>query len=432
MIKKTVLILAAVMLVMFGASLSFADQQGGMASSSGPALPAAQVFHSVSPSGLGDALYYGYYNVRGNLNLFNIVNTDTVNGQKVRVVFRAGKDSQEVLDFAVCLSRGDVWTAYILDDGTHGRIFSADFNTVTAPAIPLAGQQFKVPSGLTADDTREGYFETIGFSRIAGYDSNVTNPVIANELECANWDGGTTPPDPAEDVPNVLMGNNTIFELATLATYSYNATAIADLRGASVDDPGPGAFRSIANLAATCDDIDWPLMKSMIISPYDIIAALLGETDVTMTFPTRRDCHNTPVSTDMFDGDQDASTPGIQYCTTIGIQVWDDDENDLSILDFSPATGLCLPYEVNVLHVGGSNIWNSTLSSSISVGSFELGWMAVSLDDINHDLDFLGIGSDIQFGLPVIAYTTQSFLGGTASYMVPTAHRTNINNVISP
>jgi hypothetical protein len=426
MIKKIVLILAAVMLVMFGASLSFANQTGGMVSSTGPDLPAPITLDgSVNPDALGDGLYYGYYNVRGNLNLFNIINTDTVNGQKVRVVFRAGKDSQEVLDFSVCLSRGDVWTAYLLDDGSHARIYEADFNTITAPAIPAAGQQFKVPTGLTADDTREGYFEVVGFSMIDNYDSNVVNPVIANELACANWQGSASPGP--FDVPNVLMGNNAIFDLATLATYSYNATAIADVRSTAALDPGPGSFRSIATLAASCFDIDWILMKSMVISPYDIVAALTGETDVTMTFPTRRDCHNTPASSVLFDGDQDPATPGIQFCTEIGIEVWDDDENNLSILDFSPATGLCLPYEVNVLKVGGSNIWDSTLSSSISVGNFELGWMAVSLTtSANHVIDYFGQG-DLAFGLPVISYTTQSFLGGVASYMVPTAHRTSFS-----
>jgi hypothetical protein len=418
MIKKTVLILTAVMLVMFGASISFANQTGGMASSTGPALPAAGLFGSINPDALGDGLYYGYYNVRGNLDLFNIVNTDTSHGQKVRVIFRAAKDSKELLDFTVCLSKGDVWTAYLLDDGTHARIFEADFNTITAPAIPAAGQQFKVPTGLTADDTREGYFEVVGLSQIDNYDSNVSSPVIENELECASWNG-------PNDVPNVLMGNNAIFENATLAQYSYNATAVADLSGTAIIDPGPGSFLSIATSAFACDDIDWILGKSMVISPYDILASIGGETEIIMTFPTRLDCHNTGVSTDLFDGDQDLATPGIQYCTEIGIQVWDDDENDLSILDFSPATGLCLPYEVNVLKIGGSSIFSSTVSSSISVGGFELGWLSVALNQPNHDMVF-PITLERQFGLPVIAYTAQSFLSGVASYLVPTAHRTDI------
>lgn len=426
MIRKSVLILTAVMLVLFGASLSVANQTGGMVSSTGPALPAPITLDgSVNPDGLGDGLYYAYYNVRGNLNLFNIINTDSVDGQKVRVVFRAGKDSQEVLDFSVCLSRGDVWTAYILDDGTHARIFEVDLDTITAPAIPAAGQQFKVPTGLTADNTREGYFEVVGFSAIDGYDSNVTSPVIKNELECASWQGSASPGP--YDVPNVLMGHIDIFEVSTLATYSYNATAIADLRPTAAIDPGPGSFRSIATLALSCDDIDWILMKDSVISPYDILSTITGETDITMTFPTRRDCHNTVATSILFDGDQDSTTPGIQFCTEIGIEVWDDDENNLSILDFSPATGLCLPNEVNVLKVGGSNIWDSTLSSSISVGNFELGWLQIFLDTSpNHQLDYFNQG-DIAFGLPVISYTTQSFLGGVGSYMVPTAHTTSFS-----
>ncbi len=390
----------------------------------------------VNPGGVGDSLLYGYYNVRGNLNLINIVNTTQYDGQKVRVIFRNAKNSRECLDFSVCLSRGDVWTAYLIDNGTTAAICTYDTDTLTAPIIPSACQSFKYDgaggiTGVKADDCREGYIEVIGLSAIPGYDKNVTNPLIETEADCRDWSSDY-------DVGNVLMGNNTIFELATLATYSANAVAIADTADSPVtltsgiEKTIPEAMASNSNLTAAtaCGYADWMLMKSNVISPYDLIAAIGGETEVIITFPTRLACHNTSLSTDMFEGDKDTSTSGIQYCTTIGITVWDDKEHRLDVTDFSPAKGLCLPYEVNVIKIGGSQIWNSTVASVVSVGSFDLGWINIDLAAgvASHAVNEADLDPNYTYiltGLPAVAYTTQSFLGGQASYMVPAAYLTN-------
>jgi hypothetical protein len=82
----------------------------------------------------------------------------------------------------------------------------------------------------------------------------------------------------------------------------------------------------------------------------------------------------------------------------------------------SPAGGSFLPYEVNVVKIGNSGIWDSSLAQSSSPGSgFDLGWIKISIAE----------GSAIQ-GLPAIVYTTQSFLSDSASYMVPAFYRSSI------
>ena len=128
MYKKVILAVFMAMLIVFGAGTTYANQVDGMASGTGPTL-ATGIQASVNPGALGDSLIYGYYNVRGNLNLFNIINTSPTDGAKVRVVFRNAKNSKEVLDFSVCLSKGDVWTAYLVDDGTQGRLYAYDTDT---------------------------------------------------------------------------------------------------------------------------------------------------------------------------------------------------------------------------------------------------------------------------------------------------------------
>lgn len=427
MFKKAVLTSLAVMLIVFGASLAHAlNTVDGMATTT--KINQA----SVNPGGLGDALIYGYYNVRGNLNLFNIVNISSVDGAKVRVVFRNAKTSKECLDFTVCLSRGDVWTAYLVDDGITAHIYDYDTDTITAPLIAATGQAFIAGSDgdytVTPDDCREGYFEVIGLNSIpaydkdacvaAGKDNTVDCPVSESKCRDQFW--------PAS-VGNSLMGNNTIVESASLATYSYNATAIADFSIATIPLVG-GVEPNVGSMDGGCTEADYILMKTDIVSPYDLIAAIGGETEVILTFPTRKACHELTTTVDMFQG-KDTGSDGKRdkYCTTFGLTIWDDAEHNQNITDFSPNPESCLPYELNVLRIGGSAIWNSTVALTANT-TFSLGWLDINLTGTNHNVTHT---KSKALGLPTIAYTTQYF-GGAASYLTPAAYKTNIGGVQFP
>ena len=402
--KKAVFIVLAVTLLAFGMATSAMAIDG---------LTRANAV-VVNPGGLGDSLIYGYYNVRGNLNLFNIVNTTSAYGEKVRVVFRAGSDSEEVLDFSVCLSQGDVWTAYLVDTGTTAAICPFDTDTITAPTIPAGCQTFKIPTGssLKADDLREGYFEVLGLSTIPGYDKNTTAlNIIKTAADCASWHSVSNPSAIAAQVDNVLMGNNTIIDMTSLATYSYNATAMGYTSEAPLPDPGPGSELDVTQLLGnSCPATEIALSKSSVISPYDIMSGLGGETSLIVTFPTRRACYD--VLGTIFNCTKVTSGHCVTYDTAVTTAVWDDTEKVQNVLDFSPAGGNTLPNEVNVLNIGGSNVWNSTLAQSFSVSiGTGLGWVDVNLTS-----------GAAPVGLPAITYTTQSFAGGAASYMVPTAY----------
>ena len=73
---------------------------------------------NVSADGLGNVLIYPYYTVNKDVNgnsfntLMSVVNT-TASTKAVKVRFREGRNSVEVLDFNVFLSPFDVWTAAI-------------------------------------------------------------------------------------------------------------------------------------------------------------------------------------------------------------------------------------------------------------------------------------------------------------------------------
>jgi hypothetical protein len=431
MSKKAVIILLTVTVMAFG-FVSNAMAIDGLAR-------AFQVV--VNPGGLGDSLIYPYYNVRGNINAFNIINTDTSDGAKVRVVFRAGKNSEEVLDFSVCLSRTDVWTAYLIDSGNTAAICPFDTDTVTAPDIPAGCQAFKIPTGssLTNDDLREGYFEVLGLSTLPGYDKNINTGVvfatngnyIKTAADCANYHSAAILEPLAGPVPNVLFGNNTIVNLTSLGTYSQNAAALGFSSESAVPDPGPGSELTIAQLGiAGCPDLEIALAKTNLISPYDIVTDLGGETSLIVTFPSRRACHlQDPVvapvppfaGTDPFNCTFNLpSGECTTYATPVDTVVYDDKENAQNILDFSPAGASALPYEVNVINLGTSSVWNSTLAQSFTVSIGDgLGWV---------NLGFTSV--DAPFGLPVLGYTTQNFLADAATYMTPMAYQDGIAPLI--
>ena len=80
---------------------------------------------NVNPNGLGQALIYPYYTVNADANgnafnsLLSVVNS-TNSAKAVKVRFLEGKNSREVLDFNLFLSKFDVWTAAVLPSSSGG------------------------------------------------------------------------------------------------------------------------------------------------------------------------------------------------------------------------------------------------------------------------------------------------------------------------
>lgn len=127
----------------------------------------------VNPSaGVGHVLVVPYFNTQGtNATLLNITNTDTINGKAVKVRFRGGANSDDVFDFQLFLSPGDVWTANIAA-GASGvsRMLTGD-KSCTLPAN--INQDFvldRLPPQFTAAEkaawTREGYIEILNMADV--------------------------------------------------------------------------------------------------------------------------------------------------------------------------------------------------------------------------------------------------------------------------
>lgn len=130
---------------------------------------------SLAEGGVGHMLLVPYFNAQnGNMTVLHVVNTDTVNGKAVKVRFRGAANSDDVMDFQVFMSPGDVWTAAVTA-GADGiaQIVTAD-NTCTVPALGKNTPQSFSTGRLDpnksdtdkANGTREGYVEIFNMADI--------------------------------------------------------------------------------------------------------------------------------------------------------------------------------------------------------------------------------------------------------------------------
>lgn len=429
MSKKAVLIVLAIALLAFS---------GGIAQAA-----------TENPGALGDALVYGYYNGIGGFNFLRVVNTSQSFGVGAKVRFREGRNSNEVLDFLICLSAGDQWSGWVSDFGTTGsaRLLWWDNDTPTYPdpqgdddvtnnipsdlltgTIPFATGATGANLVVTSDDTKEGYVEIIGTAAWA--DTPGAAKVVSTPRECGQTLGvqGVTAADPnfvapaLVDVPNSLTG--TMYIIKGFGVYPYNATALADFR----IDPITSVSLATDNAPLLSDaqpggltDTNLALTKTRINAMYDIETGLGGGTDIVVNFPTKRrsiqtfvdngpfnDCaaidangaivNNATVGTD--------NTTILCRCEQVDVTIWDDAEARTTTkgCTFSPCTPTTVIFklcnEVTVVTIGGpttTSILGSLLVSSqsaIDVVSnqttvFGLGW--VQFDLTSHELDASGV-----------------------------------------
>lgn len=234
---------------------------------------------------VGHILLVPYFTAQAeNATLINITNTDTVRGKAVKVRFRGAANSDDIYDFQVFLSPGDVWTGNV-SKGSDGRakLTTTDATCTKPAASVLNATPFvtaRLDSVLTADQkatgTREGYVEIFNMGDIpplkadvaavadvdaaqttAGVDAvvaNGANPLytaikhVNNVAPCSGaawtaldttnmqWSAGA----PAANTPRSmgllppttgLMANWTIINIANAASWSGEAVAVQSVAG---------------------------------------------------------------------------------------------------------------------------------------------------------------------------------------------------------
>lgn len=133
---------------------------------------------ALNNDGIGHQLVVPYYSVQNaNTTMVNVTNTDLVNGKLVKVRFRGAANSDDVLDFQLLMSPGDVWTGVVVQDPmTNLATLKTTDATCTLPdsiRTSATGTSFfatrtdPTPAlGTAANQTREGYIEIINMADI--------------------------------------------------------------------------------------------------------------------------------------------------------------------------------------------------------------------------------------------------------------------------
>lgn len=429
----------------------------------GMASTASAVY--VNPNGLGQVLIYPYYTAQGgNVTAFSVVNTgDTAKAVKVR--FREGKNSREVLDFNLYLSPRDVWTGAVSATATGAKLTTTD-KSCTVPAIPAAGVEFRnvayagtaaVSTGLDGagtglDRTREGYFEMIELGVMSntaqiGYVTHANGtPANCAAIVAVNDTVSLTTPT------NELMGGASIINVATGVDFTFDATTFADflLPGSTAlttvlgnEQPNlneadevstifrattTGADAVVSNWGNGVNAVSATLMHNAIMNEYVLDNATLSGTDWVVNFPTKRYYvqSNTTSVTPAITGTVTAPFQRTFWngaCDDITINYWDREEKGIpsqsTVIDFSPSIpgtssqpALC--WETNVVTFNNANVLSSATMRNIDVGTNQNGWAAITFRTAATLVSAGGAGetggvAHTYAGLPVIGFAVQDF-----------------------
>jgi len=401
-----------------------------------------------NPNGTGQVLIYPYYTVQQvggkSMNtLVTVVNT-TTSAKVMKVRFREGKASKEVLDFNLYLSPNDVWTAAIVPGDTSesspGRLLSFD-KSCTNPAIPATGVDFRnfeyagdgLGNGL--DRTREGYPEILELATLKGAAKTaVTHNAAGVPANCAyvrTANGAVPDPNNNVDLPTGgLTGTGTIINVAQGSDIGYNAVALANWRTSAATvtltnetnnlaDGDPASvtaatyvegieipvttaneFFNRSNALNAVDAVSSTMMATSVINEFILDGATQSNTDWVFTFPTRHYYHGrtarnaTQSSTTVAPFSSKLTAFGL--CEPVQITYFNREEASAVAAgsDFSPApeeevSALC--FESTILsfrsgqahHPSGltSAVLGSKNITPVTVSNFENGWAKV---------DFLG------------------------------------------
>lgn len=144
----------------------------------------------VNAGGIGHIQLIPYYTVQNSNNtLLNIVNTDQVNGKAVKVRFRGARNSDDVFDFYLLLSPGDVWRSRVYrDEQGNTRLDLNGDTSCTYPSNAVV-QASAFPTGRVYNgdvaETREGYVELLTAADIPRQTTNAAGETITNPLYTA-------------------------------------------------------------------------------------------------------------------------------------------------------------------------------------------------------------------------------------------------------
>ena len=423
-------------------------------------LGAAGTAHAIyqNANGLGQALVYPYYTVQSEsgTNSWNtyisVVNT-TTSVKVVKVRFREGKNSNEVLDFNLYLSPNDMWTGAIIpatsDSSSQARLVTTDLSC-TNPQIPSGGIDFRnyqytgaaadgLGSGL--DRTREGYvemFEMGDLDPVVGPGSAAVHNQSASPVAptCTGLRGATVAAVAAAVTTPTggLAGTGTLINVNSGRDTMYNAIAFDqwrtigpfysdignDIPNFTQTSPAVSVVLSSSNTVQGQTNVyvsSWTpvtagtltasagvraasatMMHSDVINEYVLDSGTKSNTDWVLTFPTKRQFVTSATVIAPFTNV--LTTSGA--CETVTFSYFNREERSATAsgVDFSPLppaaapNSLCWESTIVSIRNGSTNAPTTPAAPSLVLGSQNV--TSVSLQDATNipngwaDLFFAG------------------------------------------
>ena len=432
---------------------------------------------NLNPDGLGQVLIYPYYTTRadagGNAytSLLSVVNT-TSSAKAVKVRFLEGKNSREVLDFNLFLSKHDVWTAAILPSTTGGALVGTLDKSCTLPPIPAGGQNFvnfaytgsnSDKGGTSLDRTKEGYVEIIEMATFTT--SSTTSQIVThvggvpgqNGYVCDDLTDSQASSD-ATSVQGGIFGGMTLINVNNGTDFTEDAVALDNYVqfGNSIYNPAGSilpdlqqAFPPVSQVLAggsvftsswapgSADPVSAVLMHSNVMNEFVLDAGTKSGTDWVVTFPTKRYYVNvgTGNAPKLFQRNFN-QTDG--SCDDVSLNIYDREERTTSTpVGFSPppptqTNSIC--WEANVVTFNSSNVLASVNVANIPT-TFQNGWLNMGfptaipgalpavhelINTTNTLITDIGSstssGNTVTYiGLPVVGFAVQTFSNGTLS-----------------
>jgi len=299
--------------------------------------------------GIGHQLIFPYYTAQGtNATLLTITNTDTANGKLVKVRFRGATNSDDVYDFQVAMSPGDVWTAAVTKDAASGAAsLTTTDKSCTVPAVVNGTFKLDRVKDGAAAQTLEGYVEVINMANIrpvtaAGSPTTYTSALftaikhVSGVAPCtaavltdklgqdntyarliADTANGSTGIGLAAPTTG-LTGDWIILDQSKTAAFSGSATAL------EVRDPGN-------NLATTGDVVFWPQLTG---TPAGVTVSTTGGSPTGLDLMTADPLFTSGVATIQNYDLPDLSTAYSATATSAAIQA-DQSTSQLAVTSVS-------------------------------------------------------------------------------------------------
>ena len=422
---------------------------------------AANAAMNINGSGLGQVLIYPYYTTRAGMDTYlSVVNT-TDSAKAVKVRFTEGKNSREVLDFNLYLSKNDMWTAAIVNTANGAKLITND-KSCTSPAIPAAGKEFvnfafsgAVVEGITdaggdgetasLDRTREGYFEIIEMGVITNtaIEAAVTHiagvPANCAVVQAASMNMNEATARDVAPPTGGLAGTASLIGVAGGTDYGYDPVVIDSfatqniwaIPGSILPDLTQGDVNSVVFYGGQAVNNLWSssqkavsalIMHDDLINEYVLDAATLSGTDWVVTMPTKR--YFVPVHNPTLIASPQSATPPFTKtfwlngaCEPVTISYWNREEANVSVVDFSPQPdgGAALCWETTVMTFNSSHLLGSVNEVNVDV-AYQNGWLALSFDDTVTQEMISGDATPSTFhGLPTVGFMLQDFINQNAA-----------------